>query len=360
MIFFEHALQLAERGRGKTSPNPFVGAVIVKDGAIVGEGYTQPWGQDHAEVQAIKDAQAKCAGAEMYVTLEPCNHFGKTPPCTEAIIKAGIKTVYAGIIDPNPKVNGKGFAKLEEAGVRVVRGLYEKHIEKQLEAYLTNMRKQRPFFTLKTAISLDGKIALDTGESRWITSEPARVKVHELRLEYDAVLTGINTVLADDPLLNVRFCKAHRQPLRLVLDSCLKIPLTAKLVQSASEQPLWIFRRDDFHAPQKEKLLTQKGVKIFPLPQTETGLSLASLAEVLFRKGVCSVIIEAGQSLNDSFMRSGLCDKLHIFVAPKLLGGSKNAFLNLAIDKMANSINVSLHTLEKIGEDIHIVAYPQN
>ena len=234
--YLKQAIELAENARGKCSPNPFVGCVIVKDEKILGEGFTQPWGKDHAEVQALKQAGIKAKGSDMYVTLEPCSHYGKTPPCAKAIIKAGVKRVFIGIKDPNPQVSGKGIAMLEEAGVEVKHNLMTSEIRHQLEYFLTYIQNDRPFVFIKSAVSLDGKIADDFGNSKWITNAKSRARVHQLRAEADAVITGVATVNKDDAMLNVRLAGYEdRNPLRIVLDHDLEINLETKLVKSSPE-----------------------------------------------------------------------------------------------------------------------------
>ena len=237
----ELAIELAEQGRGKTSPNPFVGAVVVKEGKVIGTGFTKPYGDDHAEVQALKNCIESPQGADLYVTLEPCSHYGKTPPCAEAIIKAGIKNVYAGIRDPNPKVDGNGFETLRQANVNVEYPFCENIISKQLEYYLHWVVTGKPFVILKNAVSLDGKIAANNGSSKWITNELSRNKVHQLRHEVDAVVTTINTVKQDNPILNVRLDEVYKHPIRVILDPHIEIDPNSNICKTASEYQTIIF-----------------------------------------------------------------------------------------------------------------------
>jgi len=375
--YFALAFELAERGRGKCSPNPFVGAVIVKDGKIVGKGFTQPYGKDHAEVQAIKDAGKKCRNAEMYVTLEPCAHFGKTPPCADAIVKAGIKKVYAGIQDPNPLVNGKGFKKLKDAGIELKTGIWKDKIEKQIEYYLTYITKKRPFVFMKNAVSLDGKIATETGDAKWISGDKSRERTHLLRNEADVVLTGIGTVLQDDPLLNVRFPKTSEQssdslafknfqtaeavhhPTRAILDSNLRISLDSKIVQTAEDIKTIIFVGADLNDKYgKIEKLTAKNIEIVKISITSNGLNLSEILSALYQRNYYSVMLEAGSRICSSFLREKLVDKIYYFVAPKIVGGNFSLFRELKIESMNEAVMLKIDSLEKSGEDILIIGYP--
>jgi diaminohydroxyphosphoribosylaminopyrimidine deaminase / 5-amino-6-(5-phosphoribosylamino)uracil reductase len=357
--FMLEAYKLAEESRGNTGNNPFVGALIVKNGKITGRGRTQQCGKNHAEVEALIAAGANSKDGEMYVTLEPCCHQGKTPPCTEAIIEAGIKKVYAGIIDPNPLVNGKGLLMLKEAGIKVEYNYLQQEINRQLEYYLTNVRENRPFFIMKSAVSLDGKVALDSGESKWITSEQSRENVHRLRNEADAILTGIDTVLYDDPLLSVRLPDKCTSPLRIVLDSKLRIPLNSQIVVSAREIPTVIFKDSQYRAPEKENKLIADGISIKNLPLDESGkLSLQSLVSELHLMGLQTVMVEAGPKLNSNLLRAGLIDKIYYFIAPKILGGTRSVLNELNIESMDKVVKLEFDKIERVGEDLLIIAYP--
>lgn len=357
--YFTRAFNLAEKGRGKTSPNPFAGAVIVKNNRIVGEGYTQPCGQDHAEIQALKKAGAETKDAEMYVTLEPCSHYGKTPPCTEAIIKAGIKKVFAGIQDPNPKVNGSGFKRLKEAGIKVKKGLREKDIRKQLEYYLTYITRKRPFIIMKNAVSLDGNISTISGDSKWISSKEARKDTHILRNEVDGILTGSGTVEADDPLLNVRLSAsdACRHPLRFILDSNLKTSPNSKLAKSARQIKTVIFKDSAYQNPDKEKALLKHSVEIIGVSKDQNGLDLTEILPKIYDFEITSLMIEAGAKVASSFMKSGFVDKLYYYIAPKIIGGNKSVFSELKLKKLKDCFKIDIDKIEKIGDDIKIIAY---
>jgi len=405
--YFNLAYELAERGRGKCSPNPFVGAVIVKNDKIIGKGFTQHLGQDHAEIQAIKDAnrldstskrsvELRSINADIYVTLEPCAHFGKTPPCADAIIKAGIKKVYAGIKDPNPLVNGKGFQKLKDAGVEIESGFWKNKIKKQLEYYLTFITKKRPFVLMKNAVSLDGKIATESGDAKWISCKESREFVHHLRNEVDVILTGIGTVLADDPLLNVRSLKSseclkapqeiksfgmvdnsqkgsektitavsflnHSQgfnhPIRAILDSNLQIPKNSKIVQTAKEIETIIFIRQDLQNNQdKITRLKKNGIEIIKIESDKNGLNLRSILDELYLRNYYSVMIEAGSKVCSSFLRANLVDKLFYFIAPKIIGGNFSLFKELKISKMADSFQIKIEKSEIVGNDLLLIGY---
>ncbi|MBW6515951.1 MAG: bifunctional diaminohydroxyphosphoribosylaminopyrimidine deaminase/5-amino-6-(5-phosphoribosylamino)uracil reductase RibD [Candidatus Cloacimonetes bacterium] len=356
--FFQQAYELAEQGRGKCGINPFVGALLVKDNRIIGSGFTQKCGKNHAEIEAILNARESTAGAELYVTLEPCCHQGRTPPCTDAIIKAGIKKVYAGIIDPNPLVSGKGFEKLRAAGIEVQDGFWQQKIEKQLEYYLTYRRKKRPFIFMKNAVSLDGKIATDAGDSKWISSTESREYSHLLRREAGAIITGIDTVLSDDPLLNVRLDGKSEPILRIILDSRLRIPLESKIVTTAQEIPTIVFKSEDHTDYNTEQMLTLKGVQVKSLPAVNYEyLSLPALIEELNKLELPVLMIEAGQKLCSSFLRAGLVDKIYYFISPKILGGKNSVFDELGIDTLAEAINIKIDKVETVGDDLLIIGY---
>ncbi len=356
--FFDRAIELAEKGRGKTSPNPFVGAVIVKNDEIVGEGYTQPYGQNHAEIQALEMAKEKAKNAEMYVTLEPCAHHGKTPPCADAIIKAGIKKVYIGIKDPNPLVNGKGIEKLVSAGIEVEVGIKEDIIKRQLEYYLKFITKKKPFVIMKNAVSLDGKIATEEGFSKWITGKDARRKVHLIRSEVDAIITGIGTVMNDNPRLTVRLEGDYKSPTRIILDKFLTTPLETKIVRSAKEVKTIICKSEFYCNEQKEKALMDAGVDIISLKEDKRGLlCITDLLDKLYEMNYSAVMIEAGSKVCTSFLEKKLVDKIHYFMAPKIIGGNFSVFQSLSIKEMENAITVDITEMEKVGNDYHFTGY---
>ena len=291
--FMNRAIEIAENGRGKCSPNPFVGAVIVKNDTIIAEGFTQPCGFDHAEIQALKKCGEGSAGADLYVSLEPCAHYGKTPPCAEAIIKAGIVNVYAGIQDPNPKVNGKGFSMLKQAGINVEFGFFENHIKKQLEYYLTWVQTRKPFVMMKNAVSLDGRIAAENGNSKWITNDKSRQIVHELRNEVDAVLTTINTVVKDNPTLNVRLKDVYKHPLRVILDPLLEINLHSIVCQTAKEYQTVIFYDKNCSPSEKIEKLHSLSVTTIPVSAHKDKLNFDEILLALGSLNISSLLIES-------------------------------------------------------------------
>ncbi|HPT71769.1 MAG TPA: bifunctional diaminohydroxyphosphoribosylaminopyrimidine deaminase/5-amino-6-(5-phosphoribosylamino)uracil reductase RibD [Candidatus Cloacimonadota bacterium] len=356
--YFKLAYELAEKGRGRTSPNPFVGAVLVRDGKVIGKGYTQPYGKDHAEVQAVKAAKSQCMGADLYVTLEPCSHYGNTPPCADMIIEQGIKSVYIGIEDPNPIVSGRGINKLQDAGIEVTSGIWKDKIFKQLEAYITYITEKRPYVFIKNAVTLDGKIADKTGNSRWISGEESRLFVHQLRQEADAVITGIGTVLADDPMLNVRLPEAYKQPLRVVLDHDLQISLHSNLVKTAKEFQTLIFKAEGYDNPSKEEKLQKAGVKVEAVSAYSRELDLHQVLNILYGMKKMQVMVEAGTELSSSFQKNRLVDKLYYFISPKIVGGKRILYDNVGVDKLADALEFNIDEVRMVGRDLLLIAYP--
>ncbi|AEH51691.1 bifunctional diaminohydroxyphosphoribosylaminopyrimidine deaminase/5-amino-6-(5-phosphoribosylamino)uracil reductase RibD [Pseudothermotoga thermarum] len=351
------ALKLAKKGKYTTSPNPMVGAVIVKDGKILATGYHKKAGQPHAEINALSKLNFQAQNCEMYVTLEPCSHYGRTPPCADAIIRSGIRKVVIATLDPNPLVNGKGVEKLKNAGIEVVCGVLEEKAKKLNEKFFKYITTKIPFVALKIAQTLDGKIALKNGESKWITSEKSREYVHKLRMEYDAVLTGIGTILKDDPQLNVRLKKVYKQPLRIILDSKLKIPLSAKVLEDPSKVIILTTALAD-----KEKLeeLRSKGVEVIITNEKNGIVDLESALKILGEKKITSVMVEAGPTLLTSFLKESLFDKIYLFIAPKIFGAdSKSVFSELGLEDISKSQKFSLESVKKIGEDLLLELYPK-
>ncbi|MFP3980567.1 MAG: bifunctional diaminohydroxyphosphoribosylaminopyrimidine deaminase/5-amino-6-(5-phosphoribosylamino)uracil reductase RibD [Desulfobacterales bacterium] len=319
--YMETALALAEKGRGYTSPNPMVGAVIVKHGQIVGQGWHKEAGGAHAEVNAIADAADRTRGATMYVTLEPCNHQGRTPPCTGAILKAGISRVVCAMADPNPEVAGGGAAYLAENGVDVEIGTCGDRAKRLNECFIKYATTRRPFVMLKCAATLDGKIATSSGDSRWVTGQAARKHVHQLRHWLDAILVGIHTVRADDPSLTARLeDKTGRDPIRIILDTRLSIPDDARLLQqdSCAETIIAAGGQAD---PEKAARLRQMGARVLHLPAGDNGVDLSALMENLGDMGITSVLVEGGSRVSGAFLSARLVDKICFFYAPKILGG---------------------------------------
>lgn len=319
--FMRRALELAERGAGRVNPNPLVGAVVVKDGQIVGEGFHERFGGPHAEVLALEAAGGEAAGADLYVTLEPCVHWGKTPPCVERIISAGVRRVFVAVRDPNPLVDGKGVATLREAGIEVVEGLLEEEARRLNEPFFKFITTKRPFVVLKLALSLDGKVATRSGDSRWISNERSRELVHRLRNRYAAVLVGVNTVLKDDPQLTARVAGA-RDPWRIILDSRGRIPLEARVLNLSSPAPT-VIATTELMPQEKEMELTHKGARVWRLRARDGRVDLEELLQRLGEEGLDSLLVEGGPTVAAGFLEAGLIDKVVFIIAPKIIGGSE-------------------------------------
>lgn len=351
------ALQLAEIAKGQTSPNPMVGAVIVNRGEVVGFGAHLKAGEAHAEVHALSMAKGKAKGATLYVTLEPCSHHGRTPPCTEAIIEAGIKRVVIGVSDPNPQVKGRGIERLRQAGIQVDVGLLQEEARCLNQFFNHYIVHKRPFVTLKMATTLDGKIATRTGESQWITGEKARADGHRLRDEHDAILVGVNTVLKDNPRLTARIDGVPgRHPLRVILDSQLRTPLDAH-VADTSEASTWIFTTTE--APlERREALEAKGIKVIPVspgPRVDVEKTLTYLGQ----EGIASLLVEGGGKVNASFLEKRLVNRVVAYLAPKLIGGHQapGAFDGEGIDRLSQSLQLSNMSVESLGDDIKVIGY---
>ena len=357
--YMRMALSLARKGLGATSPNPMVGAILVKSGKVVGKGYHKKAGASHAEVAAIADAKEESRGSTLYVNLEPCVHFGKTPPCADAIMEAGIKKVIVGMLDPNPQVNGRGVQKLRKAGIDVKVGLLEEESKRLNEIFIVSMERKRPFFTLKAALSLDGKIATKTCDSKWISNEESRKYTNNMRAVTDGILVGINTVIADNPLLIPKVIKPKKIPVRIVLDSKLRIPLACDLVKTSEKYPTWIFAGEDSRAD-KEAKLRSMGAEVFRVARDENGrVSLKYVCEELFKRGITNVIVEGGGEINSALLKEDLIDKIFFFYGPILIGG-KNAF-NLiggrGIDFLKDAHRIDIVALKRFKDNICIEGY---
>jgi len=353
--FMKMALRLAARGAGITSPNPMVGAVIVKNGAVVGKGYHRIFGGAHAEVNAIRDAGESVAGATIYVTLEPCNHYGQTPPCAKAVADAGISRVVFGMRDPNPGVAGGGAEQLKRAGIDVTGNVLESQCRRLNQPFIKHATTGLPYVMLKAAATLDGFIATSTGESKWITGETARRHAHRLRFYSDGVLVGIGTVMADDPLLTVRLKgkTAFRQPVRIVLDSGLQIPADSQLVKTASMGSVLVFCGLD--APvDRERILIGAGVQVIRVPAGISGLDLKHVLKELGRRRIISLLVEGGGRILGSFIEHGLADEFCFFFAPKLLAdpGGISMLSSQPRLKIADCIRAYETGIKKCGEDM--------
>ncbi len=339
--YMQRAMDLAEQAIGRTSPNPFVGAVIVRNDEIIGEGHTQPCGEDHAEVVALKEAGRKARGADMYVTLEPCCHWGRTPPCTDAIIKAGIKRVFIGIEDPNPKVCDLSGDILRKEGIEVTTGLMRDAIRRQLRPYLVSSERKRPYITLKIAASLDGRIAAQDGSSRWITGEESRKLVHQMRNRSDCILTGSGTVLADDPMLNVRLDGDCGTPVRAILDRRLRTLCESRIITTAATQPTWIFTD-----PGTPNTFSDTAVELIPHK------SLQDVFASLYERGIMMVMVEAGPTLVTALLQQDLCDRIVIFYGNTLLGGPHTFIQSPLAATISSAKRWTVEKVEMVGEDV--------
>ena len=378
--YIQQTLILAAQGAGQVSPNPLVGSIVVKDGQIVGRGFHRYAELKHAEVWAIEEAGAQAQGATIYVNLEPCAHNGngkRTPPCVEAIIQAGIRRVVASMVDPNPKVNGRGFELLRAAGIAVSTGLMEREARQLNEKYSKVVTTGLPFVHLKTACSLDGRIATRTGESKWITGEQARAAGQLLRHEYDAILIGINTALTDDPLLTDRSGLARHRPLvRVVLDAGLRLSPKSQLVQSAREFPLLVFTSnqeilDSMGFPiyaewgntleERKAALERCGVNVIQVPVDGAQLDLPQALRELSGLAITSVLVEGGASVAASVIEQRLVDKITFFYAPKIIGGheAKSAIEGDGVERLSDALELRDLKLTPRGNDLEITGYPK-
>ncbi len=357
--FMVRALQLAKKAIGKTSPNPMVGAVIVKKGKIVGEGYHKQAGKAHAEVEAIKKAGKNARGADMFVSLEPCCHHGKTPPCVDAILSAGLKKVYVGMTDPNKLVNRKGIGVLRKQGVEVEVGILKEECERLNESFAKFIQTKTPFVIMKSGISLDGKIATSSGESQWITCEKSRKLVHEMRGEADAILVGSGTVLKDDPRLTARLNNRKlRNPIRVILDRRNRIKVAAKVFENAGTDKV-IYVTSLKLSKGKEKRLRDMGVDILIFPEDDKSFKLKTLMKELGRRDIVSVLLEGGGLLNASALKENIVDKAILFVAPIIIGGEKApSFIGgQGIQKLKDAVRLKKVEAKKIEDDLIIEGY---
>lgn len=346
--FMAEAIELAKRGSGRVSPNPLVGAIIVKKGKVVGRGYHKRLGGAHAEVNALKQAGKKARGATMYVNLEPCCCYGKTPPCTEAIIRTGLVAVVVGIVDPNPRVKGMGIGKLKAAGIKV-KNLNLKEAERLNEFYIKHMKTNMPFVILKIAMSADGKISWGGGRRRKISGKESWQRVHKLRNDVDSVLIGVNTVLLDNPKLTCRI-KNGSNPIRVIVDSKARIPLNARVLNEAGKAIVVCTKK----APKKriEKLI-DNGIGVLIVKENKNRVSLKELMKELGKIGIQSVLIEGGASINASAIKAGIADRLLLTIAPKIIGKGLDAFNGEKIMK-----KIRIERVERVGADLLIECYP--
>lgn len=349
------AMQLAGNAIGRTSPNPLVGAVIVKDNRVVGCGWHRKAGTPHAEVHALNQAGELAQGADVYVTLEPCAHYGKTPPCAKALVEAKVKNVYGGLLDVNPKVAGKGFKILEDAGIHVEYGFLQDELRKQNEVFFKWIEHKKPFVVLKAAMTLDGKIATATGQSKWITNETSRAYGYKLRDIYDGIMVGINTVIEDNPMLTSRV-DGGKNPIRIVVDSSLKIDINANVVQDKSAKTI-VATTDKANKDKILKLQAQD-VDVIVVDKDENDkVDIEKLLDILGQQNICSILVEGGATLSGSFVAKKLVDKVYFFIAPKIIGGkeAKTPVAGTGILNLQEALALKDIQIEKLEEDILII-----
>lgn len=355
--YMQRAISLSLQGSGAVNPNPLVGAVIVKNGRVIGEGYHQQFGGPHAEINAINQATEDLKGATIYVTLEPCAHHGKTPPCAEAIIARGFSRVVIGMGDPNPLVNGKGVQLLKQAGIAVDSGILEDEISTLNEVFIKYICSGKAFVALKTAMTLDGKIATQVGDSKWITGEKSREFVHQLRHKYAAIMVGVNTVIADNPSLTDRSSlglKSH--PLRIVVDSTARTPLDAEVLNTKTAPTIVAVTKAATSSA--VEAIKQKGARVLVCKTHGNGVCLTDLVHQLSLQGIDSILLEGGSRLNFSAIDEGIVDKIYAFISPKLIGG-EHAFTPLGgrgYDRMDQAITLDIQDITRFDEDILVVA----
>jgi len=356
------ALRQARKGLGKTSPNPAVGALVVRGEDILAKGFHQKAGGPHAEVEALEKLGRKASGCTMYVTLEPCNHYGKTPPCTEAILDSGIKRVVIGMEDPNPSVKGGGVHYLKAKGLEVVTGVLEEECRRFYEAYVKFLKTSTPFVVLKTALTLDGWTATSSKHSQWITTERSRRLVHTMRAESDGILVGVGTVISDDPSLTAR--KGGRPgpgPTRILLDTHLRTPLKAKVFRDLSLSSTVVVVGDETRKPRKMAILENLGVEVIRCPIRDGRIDLRALMDILGGMNIMSLLVEGGARVVGSLLRARLVDKVHIFLAPKLLLGGDGVPMaaGSGVDSMDEALTLRDMEVKRVDRDILVTGYPE-
>jgi len=353
--YMRMALRLARRGAGRTSPNPMVGAVLARGGQIIATGYHHRAGADHAEIAALKQAGRRARGATLYINLEPCDHAGRTPPCTLALINAGIRKVVAGMIDPNPRVAGKGIRRLRRAGIEVEVGALESECRRLNASFIKYITKKLPFVILKLAASLDGKIATRTGNSQWITGKAAREFVHRMRNEVDAVVVGVETVIGDNPRLTCRI-PGGRDPWRVILDGHLRIPVTARLLRPSTRGKTIVVTGLKA-SPNRIRALQARGAEVWRLPLRKDGVPWNLLLARLAHMGAMSVMIEGGAVTATGALARKVVDRIFFFYAPKIIGGDAKSMIgSLGIARVASAVRLKNPDVQKLGEDFLISA----
>ena len=353
------ALELAEKAAGRTSPNPMVGAVIVKNGRLIAEGYHKKAGHPHGEIEALNKAGKRAKGGQLFVNLEPCCHHGRTPPCTEAIIESGLKEVYIGMRDPNPLVAGKGIRRMKRAGIAVHVGILKQKCQRLNEIFVKFIQTGMPFVTLKAAVSLDGKIATSSGESQWITGSEARQQVHQMRDRVDAILVGAGTVIEDNPRLTARLKKGRgSNPARVILDSRVEIPLKSRVFQHARRDRV-IYVTTGRASTRRINRLNKAGVQVYLLSERNDRIQLKKLIKLLGQSGITSVLVESGGSLNASLLRERVLDKIVFFLAPLIIGGDSapGAVGGPGIKRLKQALPVKDLTVTPMGVDWMVEGY---
>jgi len=353
----QRALSLARRGIGRTAPNPAVGCVIVKGGIIVGEGWHKKAGTPHAEVHALRQAGEKARGADVFVTLEPCSHHGRTPPCADALVEAGVAKVVAGMVDPNPLVSGRGLIRLRNAGIRVESGVLEEECRRLNESFIKHVTTGRPFVILKSAMTLDGKTATSLGDSKWITNDTSRAYVHKVRGMVEAVMVGSGTAVADDPLLTCRVGRG-KNPVRIIVDSTLRTPLHAQVVIDRTAHT--IVATTPAADETKVAALRAAGVEILTCRGNIRGVDLPDMLDQLGKRGIQSILLEGGGTLAGEALRHRLIDKFLFFYAPKLVAGAgKGPFAGEGVENIAAAVQLERVTVRRFGTDILVEGYPE-
>jgi diaminohydroxyphosphoribosylaminopyrimidine deaminase/5-amino-6-(5-phosphoribosylamino)uracil reductase len=356
-FFMRIALEEATKALGRTSPNPAVGAVLVKGGRIIARGYTQPAGQSHAEVMALKAAGPRARGADLYTTLEPCNHYGRTPPCTVAILEAGVRRVISASSDPNPMVNGKGISRLRRAGVEVLTGVLKEETDRINRPFFKAIRTGMPYVTLKAAVTLDGKLATATGDSRWVTGETARAWVHRLRDRVDVILVGANTVRLDNPQLTTRLPGGKgKDPVRVIVDSRLSLKSSATVFTQRSKAQTVVATLED-PTGRKARRFTEQGVRVWQVREKRGRVDLKALMARIASEGFNHVLVEGGAEMYGSFLRERLADELALFLAPKLIGSQGISWSGeLGVKLMSQALQLKDVSFERMGEDLLLQA----
>ena len=351
--YMKMALELAQKGMGFTAPNPMVGAVIVKNGRIIGQGYHRKYGELHAEIEALAVCTEEPKGASIYVTLEPCCHYGKQPPCVNAILEAGIRRVIIGSSDPNPLVAGKGIRILKDHGIEVTENILKEECDKLNEAFFYYIQNKKPYVVMKYAMTMDGKIAAYTGESKWVTGEAARIHVQKQRLKYTGIMVGVGTVLADDPMLTCRL-ENCRNPVRIICDSHLRTPLTSKIVRTAETIPTIL--ASSSKDQQKIKNYEELGCQVLYVPEKNGHIDLNRLMELLGAAKIDSILLEGGGSLNWSALESGIVQKVQTYIAPKLFGGeeAKTPVEGKGFPNPASAVLLKNSEITRLGDDLLI------